>query len=283
MEVLRDRDAMRAWSRARRAEGRRIAFVPTMGFLHEGHLSLVRGARERAGAVVASIYVNPTQFGPREDFAVYPRDEAGDLAKLEAAGCDAAFVPADLYARKPDGAPDQLAWVEVEGLADTLCGASRPGFFRGVATVVLKLFHAVEPDVAVFGRKDYQQWRVVSRMVRDLDLPIEVVGLPIVREPDGLAMSSRNARLDPDRRRRATALHRALELGSWLYAQGVRDADTIRARMAALVEHEGGRVDYVELVDRETMAPLAILDRPALAALAVFFGDVRLIDNRELG
>ena len=294
MKILRDKAQMRAWSRKVHGAGDTLAFVPTMGALHEGHLSLVRTARARADIVVASIYVNPTQFAPGEDFGVYPRDEAADLAALEAEGVNAVFCPTDLYKRHPRdapewaaGQPDQMAWVEVHRLTDHLCGRSRPGFFRGVATVVTKLFGIVQPDVAVFGHKDFQQLLVIRRLVHDLDLGIEIIGSPIVREDDGLAMSSRNARLTPEDRARATSLSRALAVAEHMYNQGERDADTLRARMLALIEYEGGRVDYVEVADRETLEPLTAatghIAGPALAALAVQFGDVRLIDNRDLG
>ena len=275
--VLRDKAAMRAWSRAERAAGRRVALVPTMGALHEGHLSLVRAAAERADTVVVSIYVNPTQFAPGEDFAVYPRDLGGDLHALEALGVDAVFAPADLYART---APAHETWITVEDLQAPLCGASRPGFFRGVATVVAKLFHIVEPDVAVFGLKDYQQHLLVSRMVRDLDFATEIVAMPIVRESDGLAMSSRNRRLSEDQRIAARAVPGSLSLAEALIAQGERDPSAVRRRMRARIEDAGGAVDYIALVDAETLAERDRLDGRSLVAIAAWFGDVRLIDNR---
>lgn len=280
--VVRDRREMRALSRAHRAAGRRIALVPTMGYLHEGHLSLIDAARERADVVVASIYVNPTQFAPHEDLAVYPRDEAGDLAKLASRGCDLVFAPHDLYERGADGAPPHETWVTVEHLALPLCGQSRPIFFRGVATVVTKLFHIVEPDVAVFGRKDFQQLRVIERMVRDLDFGLEIVPMPIVREPDGLAMSSRNVRLAPDERRRALAIPAALEEAERRLAAGESDAASLRKTVAERIATAGGRVDYVELVDAARLTPLDRVDLPAVLAVAAHFGSVRLIDNREL-
>ncbi|MGM0574141.1 MAG: pantoate--beta-alanine ligase [Myxococcota bacterium] len=278
MEIIRDKDAMRAWTRARRAEGRSIGFVPTMGYLHEGHLSLVRAAKWHADVVAVSVYVNPTQFAPGEDFEVYPRDEEGDLARLEELGVDVAFVPETLYA------PDRphLTWVEVERLGDHLCGASRPTFFRGVTTVVSKLFHIVEPDVAVFGQKDYQQWRIIKRMVEDLDLAVRVVPMPIVREEDGLAMSSRNARLSAEERERARAVPESLDLAEDLVKTGERDADAVRARMEAIIDNAGGRVDYAELVDTDTLTPVQHIEGEVVVAVAAWFGDVRLIDNREL-
>jgi pantoate--beta-alanine ligase len=287
MEVLRDKASMRSWSRAQRAAGRRVGFVPTMGALHEGHLVLVREAMARADVVVVSVYVNPSQFGPNEDLDRYPRDEAGDLAKLEALGCHAAFFPTDLYdgegaAPTATSSGRQLTWVEVEQLGRHLCGPSRPGFFRGIATVVSKLFHIVEPDIACFGEKDYQQLAVIRRMVRDLDFGIDIVGVPTVREVDGLAASSRNLRLTAEDRLRARAVPAALELVANMVHSGVRDADAIRARGAALLEAAGARVDYMELVDRATLTPIHRVEGEVLAAVAAWFGDVRLIDSREL-
>lgn len=283
MERFTDPAAMRAWSRAHRAAGRRIGFVPTMGFLHEGHLSLVRLAHSHADVVAASIYVNPTQFGPGEDFDVYPRDRDGDLAKLEEVGCAAVFTPEALYARPERGEPRHETWVEVTELSRGLCGASRPGFFRGVATVVAKLFHIVEPDVAVFGRKDFQQSRVIGAMVRDLDFAIEIVTGPIVREPDGLAMSSRNVRLTASERQRALAIPGSLAACERALRDGERDGETLRALVAEHVEAAGGRVDYVELVSPEGLTRVASIDGPCVVAVAAWFGAVRLIDNREIG
>lgn len=275
MDTLRSKESMRAWSRERRAEGGIIAFVPTMGGLHEGHLSLVRAARDLADHVVVSIYVNPTQFAPDEDFGSYPRDEERDLAALEALGVAAVFVPETLYEHP-------LTWIQVTELDARLCGGSRPDFFRGVATVVAKLFHIVEPDVAVFGDKDFQQRRVIERMVADLDMPIRIVGMPIVREADGLAMSSRNLRLDPDARRRAVAISESLDLAATQIAAGEEDVATVTAAMTAHIEGAGGRVDYVALVDPETLAEQTSITGPVRAAVAASFGGVRLIDNRAI-
>ena len=279
MERFSDKGSMRAWSRTQRAAGHRIGFVPTMGYLHNGHLSLVTRALERADRVVASIYVNPTQFAPHEDFDVYPRDLEGDLAKLRGLGCHAVFTPADLYALSERG---HGTWVEPGPEAAPLCGASRPGFFRGVATVVSKLFHIVEPDVAIFGKKDYQQWRVVSTMVRELDMPIDVVGMPIVREPDGLALSSRNVRLSEDQRRRALALPQSLSIAAEIVAAGERSAAAVIARMRKHLEASDGQVDYIAVVDAETLLPVTEISQRIVVALAVSYDDVRLIDNREL-
>ncbi len=269
------RDALGPHRRA----GRRVGFVPTMGFLHEGHLSLVREARARADVVVASIFVNPIQFGPSEDLARYPRDEAGDSAKLAGAGCDVLYVPdtAAMYAA------DFSTHVEVAGPSDGLCGDRRPGHFRGVATVVAKLFHLVAPDVAVFGQKDYQQLAVIRRMVRDLDFDVEIVGCPIVREPDGLAMSSRNAYLAAADRPRALALSRGLEAATRAHAAGERDARRLEALARAPLDAAGLRVDYVEVRDATSLAPVEHADGPVVLALAAFVGATRLIDNRVLG
>lgn len=287
MELLRTVRELRAWSDAQRREGRTTALVPTMGALHAGHLSLVGEARRRADAVVVSIFVNPTQFAPHEDLASYPRDLEGDLAACRAAGVDAVFAPdaAELY---PPGAE---TWVEVEELARPLCGGSRPHFFRGVATVVTKLLIAARPQVAVFGEKDFQQLQVVRRLVRDLLLDVEIVGAPIVREPDGLAMSSRNAYLDPRARADALVLSRALDAAEAAVAAGERDG----AALLEAVAKEIGRaprvsVDYAELRDPETLAPQGQITGPTLLALAARVpvptaaGErrVRLIDNRVL-
>lgn len=280
MQVLRTIEAVRAFSAARHAAGERVALVPTMGYLHDGHLSLMRAARERAGAVMASIFVNPTQFGPNEDFARYPRDEAGDLAKAARAGCDAVFLPS-VEAMYPPGAATR---VEVPTLAAPLCGVSRPTHFAGVCTVVLKLFNITRCDVAVFGEKDYQQLAVIRRMVRDLDVPVEVVGHPIVREPDGLAMSSRNVYLSAAERAAALALGRGLADARAAWAAGERDPRRLEAVVRARVASApGAAVDYIEARDAED---LSVLDgpatRPVLLALAVRFGATRLIDNTVL-
>jgi pantoate--beta-alanine ligase len=275
VKVLRTKESMRAWSRERRGDGDTIAFVPTMGGLHEGHLSLVRAARDLADHVVVSIYVNPTQFAPDEDFGTYPRSEARDLAELGALGVAAVFVPETLY-------EDSQTWIRVTDLDGPLCGESRPHFFRGVATVVAKLFHLVEPDVAVFGDKDFQQRRVIEQMVADLDMAVRIVGMPIVREADGLAMSSRNQRLDSDARKRAVALSESLELAASQIAAGEQDAAKVMAAMAKHIESAGGKIDYVALVDPETLADQTRITGPIRAAVAAHFGGVRLIDNRAI-
>jgi pantoate--beta-alanine ligase len=268
------RERAEGWRRA----AKRIVFVPTMGYLHEGHVSLLEEGRRRGDVLVVSIFVNPTQFAPKEDLSRYPRDLDGDLAKAARAGVDVAYVP-DAAAMYP---PGYQTFVEVEQLQHGLCGASRPGHFRGVATVVLKLFHAVQPHVAIFGRKDYQQLQILRRMALDLDLGIEIVGMPIVREADGLAMSSRNAYLSPEERLSALALSRALTAASRAFEQGERDAGRIvECAGEALRSAAGVRLDYLELRDAESLAVLhGPVKRPAILAVAAFVGTTRLIDNQ---
>jgi pantoate--beta-alanine ligase len=264
---------MTAWSLAARARGERIAFVPTMGALHAGHVTLLREARKLGQRLVLSIFVNPTQFGPNEDLARYPRDVAGDLAKAATAGTDVAYVPEarDVY---PAG---YQTTVEVRELARGLCVPFRPGHFAGVATVVCKLFNVVRPDVAVFGEKDYQQLAIVRRMVIDLDMGVEIVGVPTVRESDGLAMSSRNAYLSPPERARALSISRALFAARDTAAGGVHAAADLVADARAALDVD--RIDYVELVDADSLQPITDLARPAVLAIAAFIGRTRLIDN----
>jgi pantoate--beta-alanine ligase len=263
-----------------RARGARVGFVPTMGFLHDGHLSLVDLARTRTDRIVVSIFVNPKQFGPNEDLARYPRDPDGDAAKLAARGVDLLFNPSvdELYP------PGFATTVHVAGVTDGMEGARRPGHFDGVATVVARLFGLVLPDVAVFGAKDGQQVAVVRRMTADLGLPIEIVVGDTVREPDGLAMSSRNAYLTPEERAKAPALFRALLAAQLAFTLGEKDAATIlRAARRALEAEPALRVDALDLVDAVTMQPIdGELDRPAMLAAAVFLGKTRLIDNLRL-
>jgi len=264
---------MTAWTLAARARGERVAFVPTMGALHEGHVTLLREARKHGQRVVLSIFVNPTQFGPNEDLARYPRDLGGDLAKAAGAGTDAAYVPdvRDVYP------PGYQTTVEVPELARGLCGPFRPGHFAGVATVVCKLFNVVRPDVALFGEKDYQQLAIVRRMVVDLDMGVEIVGVPTVREADGLAMSSRNAYLSPAERARALSISRALFAARDGALGGARDGVALVAGARAALDVD--RVDYVELVDAESLRPTTDLARPTVLAVAAFIGRTRLIDN----
>ncbi len=280
MQILRDKDSMRAWSRAQKALGRTVGFVPTMGSLHAGHLALVKEAKKRADVVVTSIYVNPTQFGPNEDFTEYPRMLDADAKKLTGVGCHALFAPRDLYARS---GPPHETWVDVTDLTQTLCGSARPGHFRGVTTIVTKLFLIVEPDVAIFGDKDYQQRRVIQRMTRDLDIPVEVVGMPIQRDTDGLALSSRNARLLPDDRLMALAIPRAIAWAQDAFAKGERRVKVLKKAVREQIEASGPRVDYIEIVSDATLLPAkGKLTKPAVLAVAAYAGDVRLIDNVEL-
>lgn len=279
-EIFRDPRAMRAKAEDLRRDGRRIAVVPTMGALHDGHLALLRAARGKADAVILTIFVNPTQFGPGEDLARYPRDEAGDIAKARSVGIDLAFCPdaAAMYL------PGSQSFVEVRELQKPLCGASRPGHFAGVATVVTKLFHITQPHVAVFGEKDYQQLAIIRRMVRDLDFAIEIASVPIVREADGLALSSRNAYLSAEQRRSALSLSAGLAAAQAAFAAGERRAAAlVAAAQAPIAAAAGTRIDYVELRDAEDLIPVERVERPAVLALAVFVGTTRLIDNRVLG
>lgn len=262
-----------------RRDGMTVALVPTMGALHEGHLSLVRAARARADYVVVSIFVNPTQFGPNEDFDAYPRDVPGDLATLEGEDVDLVFTPA-VDAMYPAGAE---TFVEPGALARTLEGAVRPGHFRGVCTIVSKLFNIVEPDLGFFGEKDYQQLAVIRRMVADLDFGVRVFGCPIVRESDGLARSSRNVYLSPDERSHALVLSRALAAAQDLLASGETDAEALRLAVESLIAaDEVAELDYAAVVDAESLGELTTVDREARALVAARFGSTRLIDNAAL-
>jgi pantoate--beta-alanine ligase len=259
-----------------RQSGKRIGVVPTMGALHEGHLSLVRASQAECQTTVVTIFVNPTQFGPKEDFSKYPRTLDKDLAALATCGPALVFAPTveEMY---PAGFS---SWVEVGAVSEPLEGACRPGHFRGVATVVMKLFQMVGADVAYFGQKDYQQTLVIRRMVRDLDVPIEIKVCPTVREADGLAMSSRNAYLDPQARRRALVLWKSLDLAQTLVNQGQRDAGAIRAAMEKqILTAEDAQIEYIALADPETLAPVDEIRQRAVALLAVRIGGTRLIDN----
>ncbi|WP_299288033.1 pantoate--beta-alanine ligase [Thermoflexus sp.] len=254
-------------------------FVPTMGYLHEGHLSLVRRARAENDRVAVSIFVNPTQFGPHEDYARYPRDLERDLRLLEPLGVDLVFVPSveEMYP------PGFQTWVIVEEVSRPLEGASRPGHFRGVATVVAKLFNILQPDRAYFGQKDAQQTVVIRRMVQDLNIPVEIVICPTVREPDGLAMSSRNTYLNPEERRAATVLFQALQAAKARYEAGERDAERLREAMREVIRAEPlARIDYVSVAHPETLQELERVEGPALLSLAVYIGTTRLIDNLML-
>jgi pantoate--beta-alanine ligase len=270
-----------ALDRARRG-GARIGFVPTMGALHQGHLALVQRARKAADLVVVSIFVNPTQFGPSEDFARYPRTLDADVARCEAQGVGVVFAP-EVREMYPDGDDTR---VRVGRLGEPMCGPYRPGHFEGVATVVAKLFAVVGPCTAVLGKKDYQQWRVVERMTTDLRLPVTVVGAPTVRDPDGLAMSSRNAYLGPEERARALSIPRALAAAQRAFAKGERRASSLLALAHEHVDPAATSIDYVTLADPVTLEPheeASVLAGPALLALALRMGTTRLIDNTVLG
>jgi pantoate--beta-alanine ligase len=280
-ELIRDPKAWQARCRAAREQGARIALAPTMGYLHEGHLSLMREARARAGGglSLATIFVNPAQFGPSEDLSRYPRDLEGDLAKCGAAGVDWVLAPESPEQLYPPGFE---TWVEVTRISRGLCGEKRPGHFRGVATIVTKLLNLTRPHAAIFGEKDFQQVQVIRALVRDLDLDVEVVGMPIVREQDGLAMSSRNAYLSAEERRRALALSRALFEARDRVRAGERDAPPLVAGARGRIEAAGARVDYVEVVHPETLEPVGRADAGSVMLVAAFVGRTRLIDNLRL-
>ena len=257
-------------------EGKTIGFVPTMGYLHEGHLSLVKAAKKHTDVVVMSIFVNPLQFGPREDFEKYPRDIKRDEQLASEAGVDVIFCPSakDMY---PEG---YATYVNVETLTETLCGASRPGHFKGVTTVVAKLFHIVKPDVAYFGQKDAQQAIIIKKMVQDLNLDIEIKVMPIIRESDGLAMSSRNVNLSEEERREALVLHQALKKAEAMIDDGERDAKKIAKTMEAMIGQTGNvRKDYLSIVDAKHLDPVATVSGEVVIAVAAFVGKTRLIDN----
>ena len=275
MQIVRDVDGLRREVAALRIGGGKIAFVPTMGALHAGHMALVAEARRRADHVVASIFVNPTQFGPNEDLSRYPRREAEDSAMLASEGCELLWAP-DASAMYPDGF---VTSIRVAGVSEGLDGAARPGHFDGVATVVAKLFGQVRPDIALFGEKDYQQLAVIRRLVIDLDLAIEIVGVPTQRDADGLALSSRNAYLSADERRAARALPRCLGEAAAALQAGADAGQTLARARASLAEAGFGPIDYVSLCDSSTLEILDRLDRPARLLAAAFLGRTRLIDN----
>ena len=276
MKVRTTVEPMRAAARVARLGGLRIGLVPTMGALHEGHLSLVRAAKAQCEAVVVSIFVNPLQFGPNEDLAKYPRTFERDCELLRAEDVDFVFAPAveEIY-------PEKLStYVTVEGLSDRLCGRSRPGHFRGVTTVVAKLFNIVQPHMAFFGQKDAAQVAIIRRMVRDLNFAVEIIACPIVREPDGLAMSSRNAYLKPQERKSALVLHRALQAIEEGFRQGERRAKALtESGKQMIVEEPGVKLDYLEIVDPDSLEAVEMVSRTALAAVGAFVGTTRLIDN----
>ncbi len=280
MKIIRTVKEMKEFLNAAHKEGKSVGFVPTMGYLHEGHLSLVRAAKKDNDVVVASIFVNPTQFAPNEDLDKYPRDEKGDCEKLEKEGVAAVFIPSaeEMY---PEGFQ---TYVEVTELTKNLCGRFRPTHFRGVATVVLKLFNIVKPDRAYFGKKDYQQFRVLERMAKDLNLDTEIIPCPIVREKDGLAMSSRNKYLTPQEHKDATIIHKAIEKGKEMILSGERNAGKVIDEMEKMIRSVKTlkKIDYVSIVDLHTLEDVSEIDRDVLIAVAAYFGRARLIDNTEV-
>ena len=263
---------------AQKKKGRKIGLVPTMGFLHEGHLSLVRLARRKCDFLVVSVFVNPTQFGPSEDLRRYPRNLSRDMRLLKKEGVDLVFNPS----RKTMYPGGFRTYVEVSDWSKLLCGASRPIHFRGVTTVVLKLFNILTPDIAVFGRKDYQQAVIIRKMVKDLNLGVRIITGPIVREPDGLAMSSRNIYLSRTQRENAVVLYDSLKWLRQAYIKGLRDPRLAKSKLASMVKSKKGKVDYIALVDKNTLEPVKKIKKGTLVALAVFFGRTRLIDNTVL-
>ncbi|QSQ08042.1 Pantothenate synthetase [Koleobacter methoxysyntrophicus] len=276
MKVIKSIPEVREAVKCAKKEGKTIALVPTMGYLHEGHISLVRIAGERGNFVVVSIFVNPLQFGPSEDLKEYPRDLNRDIMLLEREGVDLVFAP-DVEEMYPE---EQLATVEVKGLTEVMCGAYRPGHFTGVATVVMKLFNIVQPDIAVFGQKDAQQAAVIKKMVKDLNLPVEIIVGPVVREEDGLAMSSRNVYLNSEEREAALVLYRALKKGENLLDGGVRSAKTVIESIEKEFEKEPlARLQYVYICHPETLKEIINIEKGAMIAVAAFIGKTRLIDN----
>lgn len=276
MRLLRTIKEMKKVVRELKSQGRIIGFVPTMGYLHEGHLGLVRESIRKADSTVVSIFVNPTQFDPREDFKEYPRDLKRDSEILEKEGVDFLFTP-DADEIYPDG---YKTYVEVHDLQDRLCGRTRTGHFRGVCTIVLKLFNIVLPDVSFFGQKDAQQAIILKRMVKDLDLDVKIEVLPIVREKDGLALSSRNTYLNPEERKAALSLSKSLREARMKIEKGERDSEKIIQRMRKIIGEEPlAELDYIEIVDMNELNPITRVEKEALIALAVFIGKVRLIDN----
>jgi len=278
MLVISSPTQMGEFSLKARSEGKTLGLVPTMGYLHEGHLSLVRRAREGNDLVVISIFVNPAQFGPSEDLDKYPRDIERDKALAEKEGVDVIFHPSakDMYSR------DASTYVEETMLSRHLCGLWRPGHFKGVTTVVLKLFNIVEPHTAYFGRKDAQQALIIERMVRDLDIPVNITVCPIIREPDGLAMSSRNSYLSPEERRNALALWEALQTAKKKIDEGERDSGLLKTGMREIIEPKASRIDYISISDVRTLEEISEIKGEILIALAVFIGSTRLVDNLQI-
>ncbi|XVE78061.1 hypothetical protein DITRI_Ditri13aG0114000 [Diplodiscus trichospermus] len=308
--IITDKDEMRKWTRKMRSQGKTIGLVPTMGYLHQGHLSLIQEAHNHSQLIVVSIYVNPGQFSPSEDLSTYPSDFDGDILKLKSVpgGVDAVFCPKNMYDYKynkkqktkneiencaggggggvvscvEEKGRGHETWVRVERLEKGLCGKSRPVFFRGVATIVTKLFNIVEPDVAVFGKKDYQQWRIIQRMVRDLDFGIEIVGSEIMRDSDGLALSSRNVHLSPEEREKALSISRSLLKAKSAAEEGQVKCRELKDMAVQNITQAGGRIDYAEIVDQESLEAVEEIESPVVFCIAAWFGKVRLIDNMEI-
>ena len=279
MEVIKTVSHMQQTSDAMRMAGETLALVPTMGFFHDGHLTLMRAGKEHCDRLVVSLFVNPTQFGPNEDFEAYPRDTQGDLKKAEDVGADRVFMPSavEMY---PQGAQTSVV---VKDLPNHLCGLSRQGHFDGVTTVVAKLFHIVKPHAAVFGQKDYQQLTVISRMVMDLHMDIQIIGVPTVREADGLAMSSRNSYLNPEERTSALSLKKSLDLAQRLFHEGEKKPQIVKDFVRSyILEHPHTEIDYISLCDPVTLEDVNTLSEDTLMALAVRVGKTRLIDNGRL-
>lgn len=279
MKIIRSSDKLYSLSKSWHNRNLSIALVPTMGYLHDGHLSLLTLAKQNADKVIVSIFVNPTQFGENEDLDTYPRDFARDELACKNAGADAIFYPEEenMYFA------DHSSWVDESQLSATLCGASRPGHFRGVCTVVLKLFNISACDYAVFGLKDAQQALVIQRMVRDLNVPVKLLFAPLHREEDGLAMSSRNKYLNSDERKNALAIYRGLQKAEKLYNSGYREAPPLIESVTSEIIASGGKIDYVQIMNRNTLRSIEVIDCPALLAVAAFYGKTRLIDNIFLG
>ncbi len=276
MKIARTIRSIRKIVKQARAKGKSIGFVPTMGALHQGHISLIERAAKRCDFVVVSIFVNPTQFGPKEDFKKYPRPIKLDVAACKKAGADAVFIPSvkQMYPQ------ENLTWVNVEKLSLRLCGRFRPGHFRGVATVCAKLFNIVQPDFAFFGQKDTQQATIIKRMVADLNMPLEIIICPTVREKSGLAMSSRNQYLSTKEKIEAAYLYKSLTKCRQMFADGVRDVKKIISQMRKIIHSaKSAKIEYIEIVDLKTLEPVKKIDRPVLVALAVWVGGTRLIDN----
>ena len=274
MKVIKSIEDMKEWSSSRKRQGLSISLVPTMGFLHDGHLSLIRRAKQEADEVVVSIYIHPTQFAPGEDLDTYPRDFEKDQQLCRREGVDVVFYPTEMYSQ------NHKTYVVTDELSTVLCGVSRPAHFRGVTTIVAKLFNIVNPENAVFGQKDAQQALILKRMVEDLNFDLKIIISPIIREKDGLAVSSRNKYLSPEQRSQAAVLHRSLKAAEREYEEGNTDPVSIKTKMKQIISEQGlARIDYIELVDAETLAGPELEKNDVLAALAVFFDKIRLIDN----